>query len=185
MYFNAEKVAQMSAYLLNERGGHMSYLKLMKMLYLADRKSIDLCNESISGDFHFSMTHGPILSKTYELINGSTKDAAWDAWIAAESNHEVSLKKTIANRDDLDELSDFDIDILREIWRQHGSKTRWEMVEFTHENLPEWKDPGFSSFPIDPRAQLIALGRTPEQAEILKDSMLEKRALSQALQELR
>ncbi len=39
--FCEEKVAQMAAYLLQKRGGKMSYLKLMKLLYLSDRESMD------------------------------------------------------------------------------------------------------------------------------------------------
>jgi len=37
--FNQRKVAQMAAFLLRRRGC-MNYLKLMKLLYLADRESM-------------------------------------------------------------------------------------------------------------------------------------------------
>lgn len=184
MYFSDEKAAQMTAYFLQKRGGRMSYLKLMKLLYLADRESMNRCGESISADHHYSMKNGPILSHTYNLMTGGLEDSVWADWIAAESNFEVSLRKIGTDRDDLDELSDFDVEILEQIWQEFGHKTRWDLVDYTHDHLPEWKDPGYSSIPIDPRAQFQALGKTPEEAASLHDSILEKRAIAQALSEL-
>lgn len=185
MYFSEEKVAQMSAYFLQKRGGRMSYMKLMKLLYLADRESMSRCGESISADHHYSMKHGPVLSHTLNLINGNLESLSWSNWIAAESNHEVSLRKIGTDRDDLDELSDFDVEVLEQIWQEYGNKKRWELVDYTHDQLPEWKDPGYSSSPIDPRTQFQALGKSPEQAQALHNSILEKRAIAQALEELR
>jgi len=183
MLFNDEKMAQMSAYFLQKRGGRMSYLKLMKMLYLSDRKSLEVTGESISGDEHYSMRHGPILSQTYDLICGATDSEVWDSWIRAESNHEVSLKRSFT-LDDLGELSPFDIEVMDEVWEEVGKMKRWELVEYTH-RLPEWKSPGTSSAPIDPRSQFIALGKTAEQAEDLHAALLERRALDRALADLR
>lgn len=48
--FNQRKVAQMAAFLLDHGKGRMSYLKLMKLLYLADRESMRRHGEAISGD---------------------------------------------------------------------------------------------------------------------------------------
>src|SRR5438552_1173164 len=110
MLFSEARVAQMSAYLLKRRGGRMAYLKLLKLLYLADRQSMSRYGESISGDCMVAMPHGPVLSRTYDLILcGSLPTVAedgWNEWIQAESNYEVSLKKQHFTRDDLDELSD-------------------------------------------------------------------------------
>ncbi|WP_252150197.1 hypothetical protein, partial [Escherichia coli] len=43
--FNEEKVAQMAAYLLKKHGGSMRFIKLMKLMYLSDRKAM----ESLTG----------------------------------------------------------------------------------------------------------------------------------------
>src|SRR5690554_5044261 len=177
MYFSDEKVAQMSAYFLKKRRGQMSYMKLIKLLYLADRESLMQIGESISADDHYSMKHGPVLSKTLDLINGRIDSVVWASWISAESGHEVRLKKNKLNRDSFDELSDFETDILDQIWSKYGKKKRWELVEITHEQLPEWKNTDRTSIPIDPRAQFQAMGYSEEKAQSLMSSLLEKQAM--------
>ena len=64
--FREEKVAQMAAYLLQKRGGRMAYIKLMKLLYLADREYMISYGDSMSGDRAVSMKNGPVLSQTYD-----------------------------------------------------------------------------------------------------------------------
>lgn len=184
MYFSDEKVAQMSAYFLVKRGGRMSHLKLMKLLYLADRESMDQIDEPITADVPVSMKNGPVLSRTYDLMKGETLSAAWQKWVADIQDHEVTLRTAVSGRDDLDELSDFDLEILDKVWAEHGHKTRWDLVEFTHEHCAEWRDPGYSSAPIDPRSQFFALGRTQEQAERLRNHLVERRQLGRLWKEL-
>ena len=47
--FNERKVAQIAAYFLHRRGGCMSHLKLMKLMYLADREAFNRFGRSITG----------------------------------------------------------------------------------------------------------------------------------------
>ena len=98
--FCEEKVAQMAAYLLQRRDGRMSYLKLMKLLYLSDRESMDRFGEPISDDRMVSMPLGPVLSQTLNVLTGSAIQAnAWSEWIKGESHYEVSTKRPHATRD--------------------------------------------------------------------------------------
>lgn len=53
--FSEEKVAQMAAYLLLKRGGRMAYLKLMKLLYLANRQSMIRHGRMMGEDKLYSM----------------------------------------------------------------------------------------------------------------------------------
>jgi len=66
--FSEPVVTQMAAYLLKKRGNRMAFIKLIKLLYLAERKAVSKWAEPISGDHFVSMPHGPVLSQTYELI---------------------------------------------------------------------------------------------------------------------
>lgn len=47
--FNEEKVAQMAAYLLKKHGGSMRFIKLMKLMYLSDRKAMESLTEKGRG----------------------------------------------------------------------------------------------------------------------------------------
>jgi uncharacterized phage-associated protein len=58
--FDDRRVAQMAAYLLSREKGRMNHLKLMKLLYLADRESMKRHGQPISGDRFVAMDHGPV-----------------------------------------------------------------------------------------------------------------------------
>lgn len=152
--FSEQRAAQMAVYFLQKRGGRMSYLKLLKLLYLADREAMSKWGESISGDCFVSMPHGPVLSQTYDLIRGagSPLDSGWDFWIKDEDNYEVSLRREVPNRDCLDELSDAEIEILDAIFARFGWMKRFEIRQYTHDHCAEWEDPHGSSFPISAEA---------------------------------
>ncbi|HTH08426.1 MAG TPA: Panacea domain-containing protein, partial [Acidovorax sp.] len=63
--FNERKAAQAAACLLHKAGGSLSVLKLMKLMYLAERRSLKKYGDTITGDAFVSMPHGPVLSMTY------------------------------------------------------------------------------------------------------------------------
>src|SRR5688572_27768282 len=93
--FNEKKATQAAAYLLRLRGGRMSYMKLIKLLYLADRLSLTRRGRPITTDRYVSMDRGPVLSRTLNLITEDREPAApsfWAEFIAEPSNFEVELK---------------------------------------------------------------------------------------------
>lgn len=181
MNFNDEKVAQMAAYFLERRGGQMSYLKLMKLLYLADRESYKRYDDPMSGDSHVSMAKGPVLSNTLNFISGQLESASWDSWIRSEAQHEVALNRQSVSRDDLDELSEADLEILNDVFNEFGSMNRWQLVEYTHAHCPEWQDPQGSMYPISVRSMFLALGKTSEEADMAAERVLSERNMSRIL----
>lgn len=162
--FSEEKVTHMASYLLIKRGGRMSYMKLLKLLYLAEREALVKWGESMSGDKFVSMPHGPVMSSTYDLMQTRTK--LWDTFITSESNKEVSVNPQISI-DDLDELSRSEIKILDSVFDDFGTMGRWELVDYTHDNCKEWQDPNGSSFPIKPIDILLAKGLSEGNATVL------------------
>jgi len=46
----------------------MSYLKLIKLLYIIDREALLRWGRPLTGDRYVSMDHGPVLSQTLNLI---------------------------------------------------------------------------------------------------------------------
>ena len=52
----------------------MSHLKLMKLLYLADREGVHQLGYLLSGD-RPAVPHGPVLSMTLNLIDGDVESA--------------------------------------------------------------------------------------------------------------
>ena len=60
--FHFERALQASAYLLRLDRKKMSYLRLLKLLYIADREWLAETGESITGDRAYAMKQGPVLS---------------------------------------------------------------------------------------------------------------------------
>ena len=166
--FNERKVAQMAAYFLGRTKGQMNYLKLLKLLYLADRDSMKHRGHPISGDQYVSMDHGPVLSQTFNLIKGAARFAerGWNYWIADKADYIVSLRRK-ASREALDELSDADVDVLSHVYAKFGKMDQWKLVDYVHRYCGEWVDPKGSSIPIDYKDVFKALGRAPAEARKL------------------
>ena len=145
----------------------MSHLKLMKLLYLAEREALIRLGRPITFDSCVSMDHGPVLSETLNLLHGESKsDGSWDSSISPPSNHEVSLIRDPGKG----KLSDAEEQILKEIFSEHGGKSRWELREFTH-GLDEWEDPKGSSIRIDYREILRAGKKTDAEIESILDDI--------------
>ncbi|MFQ2178094.1 Panacea domain-containing protein [Aeromonas veronii] len=184
--FNEERVAQMAAFLLSQQGGHMSYLKLMKLLYLSDREAMSRFGESISGDLMVSMPHGPVLSQTLNLIkSGGEQPDGWNEWISGEANYEVATRRRDATRDDFDLLTDIEVEILTRIWHDFGHMGKWDLVNYTHDNCAEWQDPKGSAYPIKEEALFMAVGKTPDVAVALAQHLREQRQLDEITSRLR
>lgn len=185
--FNEKKAAQVAAFFLfkaktSQRDANITLLKLMKLMYLAERRSYQQYGEPIIGDALVSMPNGPVLSSTLDLINfGSQRnlDGGWDTLIAERSGRDMALKspELISSEDDLRELSDSDVEILQFIWSEFGKKSAFWLREYTHrhENCPEWEDPDGSSVPIKLETLFEALGFSEAESNTLL-SRLNQRA---------
>ncbi|MBS1942228.1 MAG: SocA family protein, partial [Bacteroidetes bacterium] len=131
--FNERKVAQMAAFLLSKQDGRMPHLKLMKLLYLAERESLNHDAIPMSGDRLVSMEHGPVLSHTLNHMDGDIESSpdGWGEYISSKENYELSLKKAVTRRE-LEELSDADIAILDRLWGKFGHMSKWQIRDWTH-----------------------------------------------------
>ncbi len=154
--YREDKATQAAARFLERAGGSLNVLKLIKLLYFAERLAILRSGRPITFDTLVSMPKGPVLSLTFDKIDDEEQPGAESYWrhhISERSNHEVRLLVDSAPRDQLSEAEEAIID---EVWREHGHKTQWQLVEESH-RLPEWRDPGGSSLPLT-MADILAAG---------------------------
>lgn len=183
--FTARKAGQMSAYFARRQGGKINVLKLMKLLYLADRESMALYGAPISFDQFVSMDHGPVLTRVLNLINGTYHErvlADWEQWMSQRAHYDVACNREF-DREDLDCLSKADLDVLDDIWNRFGHMNQWELVEYTHD-LAEWQNPHGSSIPIEELTIFNALGIHGEEAEALAAEIHLQRELDQKLERM-
>jgi len=141
----------------------MSYLKLLKLLYLADRRALVELGRPITFDRFVSMPKGPVLSTTYDLIleePDPSELSYWHQFISPPRDYDVSLLAEPPH----DQLSRAEEAIIDRVFEEFRQWTRWELVAYTHD-LPEYRDPAGSSIPINLRDILLAEGMSREQAE--------------------
>ncbi|RZT31795.1 Panacea domain-containing protein [Cupriavidus agavae] len=172
--FDETKLAQAAAYLVDKRNGRMSHLKLIKLLYLADREALRRYESPITGDNYVAMSHGPVLSRTLDLMNGFVPPNAegWAGWLSDVQNYEVTTIRPVY-REVLDHLSDAEIGVLHDTFERYGHMTRWELRDLTHDpkQIPEWHDPKGTSRPIHLGRVLEAVGKPPALAQRIREEL--------------
>lgn len=133
--FNFEKSVQASALLLRLDGKRMERVRLLKLLYIADREMLGTVGQSITGDTGYAMNHGPVLGRIYDCIKGAdVKASEWSDFIRSDG-HAV----TLINDPKRDALSRDEIDKLTEVTDRFRNLSEWEISELTHD-FQEWKD---------------------------------------------
>jgi uncharacterized phage-associated protein len=138
--FNEIKTTQAAARFLNNKDDDtMSYMKLIKLLYLADREALSRWERPITGDTYFSMKHGPVLSNVLDIIsngNDPENSSYWYKYISQpNSNYEIKLNEL----PETDTLSQRELELIDELYENFKDFDRWEMVKICHEMLPEWE----------------------------------------------
>ena len=166
--FNEAKATQAAGLLLHLRGGTMNFMKLIKLLYLADREALLQWGRPITTDRWVSMDHGPVVSRVYSLISDEPHpdtDSVWRNHIQ-RTGYDVTLTEPVSD----DELSNAEIKLLRQIFGLYGRSYRWHLVDYCH-TLPEWKHPGGSSVPITIADILRGAGRSEQEVELITDEI--------------
>lgn len=161
----------------------LEHVRLLKYLYILDRRALELYGFPVSGDDYFAMPKGPILSSTLDLMRGRYAGAGVDNWseLIGDLENNVLRLKVEFDGSRLDQLSRADISLIDEVWSQYGLRSIWEIVKITHDNFPEWEDPGSSSTQIYINSIVKNLGLSPENQVDLIQSIEEQEALQEAL----
>ena len=151
----------------------MHHLKLMKMLYMADRRSLEQIETTMTGDRYVSMEFGPVLSNVYNLIKGEYSDpndqALWSTHISPRSIHRITLLKDPGDS----KLCEFEEDLIRDIYEEYKDWDRFDLAEETHKLFPEWEKPpeGIGSIPIKIETTLRYIGKTAEDIQEIEETV--------------
>jgi uncharacterized phage-associated protein len=172
--FKADKTVQAVAALLKrEYGKRTNYMRLLKLLYLADRVSIQETGRPITGDRVYAMDRGPVLGNVLNLIKSEHPESTlWD-WAIQKNGYDIELVADPGNGS----LSRYELRKLHEVSAEHVDHDEWDMVRITHE-LPEWKlnEPQKGSRKdISVEDILDAVGRGADKEDILADAEYARR----------
>lgn len=164
--FRSRKAAQLCAYFAVESGGTIEKLKLIKLLYLAERRFFSENHHPMLFDEYYSLPHGPICSSALNGIDGIIHGEIWDDYIARNGNVVVAMKSF--SRDELDDVSDAELEVVAGIWRQFGHMTASQLRNYSHDNCPEYTETT-GRIPISYKQILEAVGE--EDAEALANEV--------------
>lgn len=177
MSYEPRKAAQLIASLILKTGGQsLNVLKAVKLVYLADRESFKRFGFPILDEARMSMPHGPVNSSTYSHINGEVdlKECGWADYLEDRAGHMIALADKSISVDDLDELSEADLECVEAVWQKFGKMDQWQIRDWTHnpDNVPEWEDPNGTSNAIPLRRILKLVGvENSEQVLEITDAM--------------
>jgi uncharacterized phage-associated protein len=169
--FDFERALQAAGVLLSyERARRMNFMRLLKLLYVADRESLAETGRPITGDRAVALKRGPVLGRVYDLIKGQSPRAGeWGRFILTD-RYEVEL----VGEPGRGKLSRQDVARLRAVYDRYRDLDEWALSEETH-NFPEWRQhfPGGDGCADIPwEDALAAAGR----ADLAEDAARDERA---------
>jgi uncharacterized phage-associated protein len=170
--YNARKAAQTAAYLVRLNGGRINGYSLIKILYLADRKSLAERGRPITGDAMVSMPLGPVLSRIYDELKSPAEiqNQFWSEYLTEREGNLVYLR---GESFPTDELSQYERNVMEAVHNEYRGLSFEDLKNFTH-NLPEYTDPRGSSLPIDPVLILKEKGWSDEDIQDIRMSANEE-----------
>ncbi len=153
-----------------ELGGIISRMRLLKLLYIADREALKEIGRTISGDRHAALRKGPILSEFYDIIKGETVRSK----VFEKSFKSVGYKLNLIKSAGVGHLNRYEIRKLQEISERYAGQDDEDLSEITHA-FSEWKKnkpAGNSSRAISLSDMLEGVGKKDHEAAAKKRAIL-------------
>jgi uncharacterized phage-associated protein len=165
--FNAEKSAEAIIYLARQIP-HPTFLALAKLLYFADKTSLELYGLSITGDTYFAMQHGPVPSKVYDMMKAAKDTDVYGFHVEYEKHVAPDRQPNLAK------FSTSDIQCLDQIVAAYGKYPIWQLRELSHDEAWQkaWAKAGASRSVEIPMEDVIAtLDEDEEILEFLQETL--------------
>jgi uncharacterized phage-associated protein len=164
--FDPEKSLQAVAFLLRREPGHrMNCMRLLKVLYVAEREALRESSRPITGGRVVATMRGPILDDVLRSIRG--QHLATPRW--AECLRLDNYYLEMFHDPGVGRLSQFVTEKLDDVARRYQANDECDMVEITRK-FPEWQrnDPGKGCEEIPLEHILDAVGRGADLVKIVE-----------------
>jgi len=166
-HFDVQKAIQAAGELLRFERNRMSYIRLLKLLYIADRDAIRESGMPILGSRAVAMDNGPLHSDVYNLVRGIHENTATWAQFFSTIGYQVETTR----QPDNGLLSQYEINKLREISEKYAPFTDIDICKVMTHSFDEWSKNynEKSSKPIPIEDIIDAVGRKGDKESILED----------------
>ena len=152
--FDERKTVQIAALLVKKFNNKIDRGKLLKMIYLIDRKSLEDRGYPVTFDRPYNMKFGPILSHTYRLMKEGNGKYWNKVFLVPGTKNFVKLRDVKVG---IGALSEADMEYIDKVIEEVGHLSFQEISQCTHK-LEEYKDTGDTSRPIEWNNWLRAVG---------------------------
>ncbi|MCC6127398.1 MAG: SocA family protein [Pirellulales bacterium] len=163
------KAIQAVGVLLRREGKRASRLRLLKLLYIADRISLAETGCQILGSKIVALKHGPLHSEVLDLINGEhIHSPQWSRYFQS-----VGRDLMLTEEPDVGSLSRYEVELLNRVVDGHDNCSDWDVADETH-GFAEWQTiypdrNENTSRPIPIELLIDSTGRGADKAAILQD----------------
>jgi uncharacterized phage-associated protein len=168
--FRSKKAAQAAGYFVHRNMPKIDKMKLIKLLYLAERESIEKRGRPMFFDQYFSMKDGLICSSALNGINGQLDHLIWSSYILKTDRKTIKPVGPLTPKDQ-DQVSKSDLDILDDVQKKFGHMTASQIRHWTHQNCTEYQKVLMGRRPISYRDIYAALkfDDPDKMAELVKE----------------
>lgn len=120
--YDSEKAKQAVLWLLHKNDGSMDKLQLVKLFFYADREHLVRYGRPIIGGTYYAMKFGPVCSELLDTFKENNPSFGIN-------NQELTAKQ----KPSMDWLSESDIEVLEDIYKNYGLIDRFRLSDMTHE----------------------------------------------------
>lgn len=133
------QAAQMAVAFIRNANGAIGRLRLVKLMYLAEREAMRRFLLPIVEDDVCAMQRGMGLSETWRLARDGSSAESTGEWRShiVKTHRGLGVRKGVSVWS-LDGLSDEDISVIEQVWNDYGTMSQDELVHEVHHKLPEW-----------------------------------------------
>jgi uncharacterized phage-associated protein len=135
--FDYKKAVQALNFFAIKSGGTINKLKVIKLIFFADRYHLRKYGRPITNDEYFAMEYGPVGSGIKDIAEMNefwNSDKYVLSYITAPTRYDVKSIKDY----DCDVFSESDLEALSFAWDEFGKYDEFKLAEITHQ-YPEWK----------------------------------------------
>jgi uncharacterized phage-associated protein len=136
--FDMQKAVEVILYIA-KRIPEPTFMKVLKLMFFADKTSLESYGRFICGDTYVAMEHGPVPSNSYDIMKAARDSNNYG--FAVEYERHIKPSRD-AN---LDELSESDIVCLDRIIELYGKYPAWHLRQISHDDeayVAAWEQTG-------------------------------------------
>lgn len=137
--FDYKKATQVINYLAKKEGGAINKLKLIKLVYLADRYHLRRYGRPMVNDAYFAMPLGPVGSSVKDIAEFSSFLDESESNYATNYLARGGVANTVVSINDVETnvFSTSELEALNFAYKEFGTQSSSSLVNITH-LYPEW-----------------------------------------------